>query len=34
MNEIHTEGDFGTEVEARADATYGDELVAFVVAES
>ena len=34
VKEIHTEGDFGTEVECRADAAYGDELVAFVIAES
>ncbi|MSU74417.1 translation initiation factor IF-2 [Candidatus Kaiserbacteria bacterium] len=33
VKEIHTEGDFGTEVECRADAAYGDELVAFVVTE-
>jgi translation initiation factor IF-2 len=34
VKEIKTEGDFGAEIEARADATYGDELVAFVIAES
>ncbi|MCR4333893.1 MAG: translation initiation factor IF-2 [Patescibacteria group bacterium] len=34
VNEIHTEGDFGTEIEARADAAYGDELIAFIIAES
>ncbi len=34
VKEIHTEGDFGTEIEARADAAYGDELVAFAVTES
>lgn len=32
--EIKTEGDFGTEIECRENAAYGDELVAFVVAES
>jgi len=31
---IKTEGDFGTEIEARADATFGDEIVAFIVTES
>jgi translation initiation factor IF-2 len=34
VKEIHTEGDFGTEIECRENAIYGDELVAFVVAES
>ncbi|MDP2655681.1 MAG: translation initiation factor IF-2 [bacterium] len=34
VKDIHTEGDFGIEIEARADATYGDELIAFVVTES
>ena len=34
VKEIKTEGDFGTEVEARENAAYGDELVAFVVTES
>ena len=34
VKEIKTEGDFGTEIEARADAAYGDELIAFVVTES
>ena len=34
VKEIKTEGDFGAEVEARADAVYGDELIAFVIAES
>ncbi len=33
VQEIHTEGDFGTEVECRADAAYGDELVSFVVTQ-
>ena len=34
VKEIKTEGDFGTEIEARENAAYGDELVAFVVTES
>ncbi len=34
VKEIHTEGTFGTEIEAKVDATAGDELVAFVVAQS
>ncbi|MHB8709974.1 MAG: translation initiation factor IF-2 [Minisyncoccota bacterium] len=34
VKEIKVEGDFGTEIEARADAAYGDELVAFIVAEA
>ncbi len=34
VKEIKTEGDFGTEVEARENAAYGDELVAFIVTES
>ena len=34
VKEIKTEGDFGTEVEMKEDAIYGDELVAFVVSES
>ena len=33
VKEIKTEGDFGTEIEARADAVYGDELVAFAVVD-
>lgn len=33
VKEIKVEGDFGAEVEARENATYGDELVAFVVTE-
>lgn len=33
ISEIHTEGDFGIEIEARADAAYGDEIVAFAVTE-
>lgn len=34
VNEIKTEGDFGTEIEARENATYGDEIIAFAVTES
>lgn len=34
VKEIKTEGDFGIEIEARENAVYGDELIAFVVAES
>ena len=34
VKEIRTEGEFGTEIEARVDAGPGDELVAFVVEES
>ncbi len=34
VKEIKTDGDFGTEIEARVDAAPGDELIAFVVAES
>jgi len=34
VKEIRTEGEFGTEIEARVDASPGDELVAFVVEES
>ena len=34
VKDIHTEGDFGIEIEARENAIYGDELIAFVVAES
>jgi translation initiation factor IF-2 len=33
VKEIKTEGDFGTEIEARENAMYGDELIAFVVTE-
>lgn len=33
VKEIKVEGDFGIEIETRADATYGDEIVAFVVAK-
>ena len=32
--EIKTEGDFGIEIEARENAIYGDEIIAFVVTES
>ena len=32
--EIKTEGDFGIEIEARENATYGDEIITFVVTES
>jgi translation initiation factor IF-2 len=34
VKEINTEGDFGIEIEAREQAVYGDELVAFVVTEA
>lgn len=34
VKEIKTEGDFGTEIECRENAVYGDELVAFVISES
>lgn len=34
VKEIHTEGDFGIEIEARENTIYGDELVAFAVTES
>ena len=34
VKEIHTEGDFGIEIEARENATYGDELIAFAISES
>ncbi|MDO8593350.1 MAG: translation initiation factor IF-2 [bacterium] len=34
VGKIHTEGDFGTEIEARENAAYGDELIAFAVTES
>ncbi len=33
VKEIKTEGDFGTEIEARENAAYGDEIVAFVVTD-
>lgn len=34
VKEIRTEGEFGTEIEAKADAAPGDELVIFTVTES
>jgi translation initiation factor IF-2 len=34
VKELHTEGDFGAEIETRAGAVYGDEMVAFAIAES
>ncbi len=34
VKEIHTEGEFGTEIEAKEDAAPGDELVAFTISES
>jgi translation initiation factor IF-2 len=34
VKEIHTEGDYGTEIEARENASYGDELIAFAITES
>ena len=34
VKEIKTEGDFGIELEARGEATYGDQLIAFAVTES
>jgi translation initiation factor IF-2 len=34
VKEIKTEGDFGAEIEARENAIYGDELIAFAVIES
>ncbi|MBU6388668.1 translation initiation factor IF-2 [Patescibacteria group bacterium] len=34
VKEIKTEGDFGTEIECREHAAYGDELVAFAVTEA
>jgi translation initiation factor IF-2 len=34
IKEIHTEGDFGIEIEAKADAAFGDEIVAFAVTEA
>ncbi len=34
VKEIHTEGTFGTEIEAKVDAAPGDEIVAFIVSES
>lgn len=34
VKEIKTEGEFGTEIESRAGAAYGDEIVTFVISES
>jgi translation initiation factor IF-2 len=34
VKEVKTEGDFGTEIECREKPSYGDEIVAFVIAES
>ena len=34
VKEIKTEGDFGIEIEARENAIYGDELIAFIVTKS
>ena len=34
VKEIHTEGDFGAEIETRENAVYGDELIAFAITES
>ena len=34
IKEIHTEGDFGIEIEARESATFGDEIVAFAIIEA
>jgi hypothetical protein len=34
VKEIKVEGDFGIEIEAREDAAYGDEIVAFSIIES
>lgn len=34
VKDIKTEGDFGTEIECREGAVYGDEIVAFAVSES
>lgn len=34
VKEIRVEGDFGIEIEARENAAYGDEIIAFVVTES
>jgi translation initiation factor IF-2 len=31
IKEIHTEGDFGIEIEARESATFGDEIIAFEI---
>ena len=34
VKEITTEGDFGTEIECRENAIYGDELIAFAVTDA
>lgn len=34
IREIHTEGDFGIEIEAREAATFGDEIVAFTIIDA
>jgi len=34
VKEIHTEGDFGMEIEVRETPTYGDEVVAFVITDA
>jgi len=34
VKEIHTEGDFGMEIEARETPVYGDEIVAFVITDA
>lgn len=34
VKEIKVEGDFGTEIECKAEAAYGDEIVAFEISES
>lgn len=34
VKEIHTEGTFGTEIEAKVDAAPGDEIVSFIVTQS
>jgi translation initiation factor IF-2 len=34
VKEIKVEGDFGIEIEARAEAAYGDEIVAFAITEA
>ena len=33
VKEIKTEGDFGTELECREQAAYGDEIIAFAVTD-
>ncbi len=34
VKEVKVEGDFGIEIEARENATYGDEIIAFSVTEA